>query len=84
MELNKEKWSQSLQLIKPKVERVLYKGNIDLLLDSAPKLAIVGSRRMTDYGARVIEKWMPTLVQRGVTIVSGFMYGVDQAHTSVP
>ena len=55
-----------------------YKGNIDLLLDDSPKLAIVGSRRMTDYGARVIEKWMPLLVERGVTIVSGFMYGVDQ------
>jgi len=68
-----------LKLIKPKLERVLYKGNIDLLLDQAPKLAIVGSRRMTDYGQRVIEKWMSLLVQKGITIVSGFMYGVDQA-----
>jgi DNA processing protein len=79
MELNKERWSDNLKLIKPKVERVLYKGNIDLLLESAPKLAVVGSRRMTDYGERVIEKWMPALVQKGITIVSGFMYGVDQA-----
>ncbi len=68
-----------MNMIKPRVERILYKGNIDLLLDKAAKLAIVGSRRMSDYGQRVIEKWMPTLVQRGVTIVSGFMYGVDQA-----
>jgi len=79
MVLLKEKWSESLKKIKPEVERILYKGNIDLLLNASPKLAIVGSRRMSDYGARVIEKWMPTLVQRGVTIVSGFMYGVDQA-----
>lgn len=79
MDLPKEKWCESLKLIKPKVERVLYKGNIDLLTNDAPKLAIVGSRRMSDYGKRVIEKWMPTLVQKGVTIVSGFMYGVDQA-----
>jgi DNA processing protein len=79
MNLPKEKWSESLRKIKPKVERVLYKGSIDLLLDDSPKLAIVGSRRMTDYGQRVIEKWMPSLVQKGVTIVSGFMYGVDQA-----
>jgi len=78
MELPKKKWSESLKRIKPKVERILYKGNIDLLLDKAPKLAIVGSRRMSDYGQRVIEKWMPTLVQKGVIIVSGFMYGVDQ------
>jgi len=79
MNLPKEKWSEKLKSIKPKVEIVLYKGNIDLLLDDSPKLAIVGSRRMSDYGKRVIEKWMPTLVQKGITIVSGFMYGVDQA-----
>lgn len=79
MELPKKKWSGRLRKIKPEVQSVFYKGNIDLLLDDAPKLAIVGSRRMTDYGRAVIEKWMPSLVQKGVTIVSGFMYGVDQA-----
>lgn len=79
MNLPKKRWSENLKRIKPSVERVLYKGNVDLLLDDAPKLAIVGSRRMTDYGKKIIEKWMPSLVQKGVTIVSGFMYGVDQA-----
>jgi DNA processing protein len=79
MELPKEKWSKGLKLIRPKVERVLYKGDIDLLLNDSPKLAIVGSRRMSDYGKKVIDKWMPLLVQKGITIVSGFMYGVDQA-----
>lgn len=39
---------------------------------------IVGSRRMTEYGRRVIEKLVPQLVLAGKTIVSGFMYGVDQ------
>jgi len=78
MELAKEKWSESLLKIKPPVEKVFYKGSIDLLLNDSLKLAIVGSRRVTDYGEKVIEKWMPSLVQRGVTIVSGFMYGVDQ------
>jgi DNA processing protein len=41
-------------------------------------VAIVGSRRMTDYGRRVIEKIIPPLVFEKKTIVSGFMYGVDQ------
>lgn len=40
--------------------------------------AVVGSRKMTDYGARVVEKIIPQLVSQGQTIVSGFMYGVDQ------
>lgn len=41
-------------------------------------VAVVGSRRMTEYGRRVVEKIIPGLVQDGFTIVSGFMYGVDQ------
>lgn len=79
MDLPKDKWSEELGNIKPEVLNLFYKGNIDLLLDGSPKLAIVGSRRMTEYGQRVIEKWMPVLVEKGVTIISGFMYGVDQA-----
>jgi len=41
--------------------------------------AVVGSRRMTQYGQRVVEKLVPVLVHEGWSIVSGFMYGVDQA-----
>ncbi len=40
--------------------------------------AVVGSRKITDYGRRVIEKIIPWLVSQRQTIVSGFMYGVDQ------
>jgi len=41
-------------------------------------MGVVGSRRMTSYGRRVVEKIVPSLVQQGWTIVSGMMYGVDQ------
>ncbi|HBQ50774.1 hypothetical protein A3B42_03395 [Candidatus Daviesbacteria bacterium RIFCSPLOWO2_01_FULL_38_10] len=41
-------------------------------------VAVVGSRKMTDYGARVIEKIIPQLIAQGQTVASGFMYGVDQ------
>ena len=41
-------------------------------------VGIVGSRKMTDYGKRVIERIIPQLVFEKKTIVSGFMYGVDQ------
>ena len=56
-----------------------YKGDLGLLDKGKVRLAIVGSRKMTDYGRRVIERFVPVLVQAGVVIVSGFMYGVDQA-----
>ncbi len=41
-------------------------------------VAIVGSRRMTSYGRQVIEQVIPPLVLAKKTIISGFMYGVDQ------
>ena len=42
-------------------------------------LAIVGSRSMTHYGQQTIDMIIPDLVSQGVTIISGFMYGVDTA-----
>ena len=40
--------------------------------------AVIGSRKMTLYGEKVVEKLVPSLIAQGYTIVSGFMYGVDQ------
>jgi len=42
-------------------------------------LAVVGSRRMTSYGKRATEQIVGEVAAAGVTIVSGFMYGVDAA-----
>ena len=41
-------------------------------------VAVVGSRKITDYGGRVVEKIIPSLISQNKTVVSGFMYGVDQ------
>lgn len=41
-------------------------------------VAVVGSRKITDYGCRVVEKVVTQLVLAKKTVVSGFMYGVDQ------
>ncbi|MFH1657336.1 MAG: DNA-processing protein DprA [bacterium] len=40
-------------------------------------LAVVGSRRMTTYGRQVVNRVVSEIAAAGVTIVSGFMYGVD-------
>lgn len=42
-----------------------------------PSLAIVGSRRVTQYGRRTIEHLAAPIAQAGITIVSGLAYGVD-------
>lgn len=40
-------------------------------------VAVVGSRRMTSYGKKATQKIVRELAGCGVTIVSGFMYGID-------
>jgi len=40
-------------------------------------LAIVGSRRHSTYGQKALESLIPELVANHVTIISGFMYGID-------
>src|SRR3989338_3241182 len=42
-------------------------------------LAVVGTRRMTTYGKRVTEQLVGGIAVAGITIVSGFMYGIDAA-----
>ena len=64
----------------PKVLR--YRGVFDegIFKDT---LAVVGSRRITGYGKLVTEKLVRELAEEGITIVSGFMYGIDAlAHSA--
>jgi len=62
----------------PKV--LFYRGKMDRNLFEK-SLAIVGSRKITQYGKIVIEKLIPPLIAEKLTIISGFMYGTDtQAH----
>lgn len=48
---------------------------VDLL--TKPRVAIVGSRKMSPYGKSVTQKLTEQLVNHGVIIVSGLAYGVD-------
>ena len=50
-------------------------GNIDAR--DKKRIAVIGSRKMTDYGKRVVNYIIEGLVSFNVTIVSGLMYGVD-------
>jgi len=57
-------------------KKIYYKGEWD---DEIFKncLAVVGSRRMTTYGRQITEKLVGQIAASGITIVSGFMYGID-------
>lgn len=54
-----------------------YKGNADLNAEKI--IAIVGTRRCTDYGKEVTKKITETLAAHDALIVSGLAYGVDIA-----
>src|SRR5574343_63014 len=59
-------------------KKLYYKGNFcDEIFDNC--LAVVGSRHLTSYGRKVAEQIVGQLASAGITIVSGFMYGGDQA-----
>jgi len=57
-------------------KQLYYKGNYnESIFENC--LAVVGSRKMTSYGRQITEKLVSEIASRGITIVSGFMYGVD-------
>lgn len=77
-----QKFPKRLAEIKGCPEGLYYRGkwNLDLFEKT---IAIVGSRKMTKYGRDVMERFMPGIVDRNTTVISGFMYGIDtEAHSS--
>lgn len=57
------------------------KGNVDLLKSDC--IAVVGSRKISDYGRVVTAQFTKELVGAGLTIVSGMALGVDSvAHNT--
>lgn len=47
------------------------------MLPTVPLVSIVGSRKMTSYGAHTLHTLVPPLVAAGCGIVSGLAFGVD-------
>ncbi|MBI2464978.1 DNA-protecting protein DprA [Candidatus Shapirobacteria bacterium] len=74
--LTKDDFPKGLRNISNPPARMFYRGSWDEKLYEKT-ITIVGSRRMTKYGADIIKKVIPILVANGITIISGFMYGVD-------
>ncbi|WP_252503618.1 DNA-processing protein DprA [Sporosarcina sp. Marseille-Q4943] len=62
---------------------VLYVKGDPTILDASMKVAIIGSRKATDYSKRALSFIVPPLVDRGAVIVSGLAKGADtMAHES--
>ena len=52
-----------------------YKGDLSVL--GQPCIGVVGTRNMSVYGKRVVERIVPSLVQAGIVTVSGLALGID-------
>lgn len=65
-----------LLAIRPRVHLIYYIGNIWLL--NKKMLGIVGPRKMSSYGKRVVEALFPSLSGYDVVTISGMAEGVDQ------
>lgn len=56
--------------------KLYFLGNKKLLKEKK-FIAVIGSREMSEYGKKMIEKFVPDLVRNGYVIVSGMALGVD-------
>jgi len=63
------------QLTSPPVV-IYYKGNFSLT-KSNHNLAVIGSRRVTNYSKLVMQKILPIVLSNSVNVVSGLAFGVD-------
>jgi len=54
-------------------------GNKSLLNDESLSIAIVGTRKATNYGLLVSHKFSKELASLGITIISGLAYGIDES-----
>jgi len=55
---------------------LFYKGNLDFL-NTSRTVAIVGTRKPTEYGKNMVAKIIDGLKALDVTIISGLAYGID-------
>lgn len=57
-------------------KKIYYKGNLKLLKEKK-KIAIVGTRNNSSYGALCCEKIVKDLIAEDIVIISGFARGID-------
>jgi DNA processing protein len=63
----------------PSPPKVLFVRGLDLpALTDKPRLAVVGSRRISPYGKQVTTQLVARLAEQGIIIISGLAYGVDK------
>jgi DNA processing protein len=78
VKISDSRYPELLRKIDAPPQKLYYKGTWDRDIFKSC-LAVVGSRRMTTYGRQITRKLVSEAVLAGLTVVSGFMYGIDAA-----
>lgn len=75
IDIDDREYPEQLRKIKNPPKQLYVKGNIELL--STKGIAIIGSRKCTEYGKKMARKFAKELSLEGFTIISGMAIGVD-------
>lgn len=75
LKLEQKDFPEKLKEIRNPPKQLYYVGNIKLLYQDS--FAIVGTRRITDYGIKNCKEFSKELVLRNIPIVSGMAIGTD-------
>lgn len=78
IKFNSSSYPIKLKKIKCAPKKLYYKGDIGIF-NNITFLAVVGSRKATNYGKQVLNYFLPEVAKQDVTIVSGLAYGIDVA-----
>jgi DNA processing protein len=70
-----EQYPKLLKQIPDSPYIIYMKGNLDCL--DLPLVAIVGSRKLTEYGNQVARGFAKELAKSGICVVSGLAFGID-------
>ncbi len=82
VDINSAEYPYLLRQIKDPPPKLYFKNEWDSDIFSET-LSVVGSRKMTRYGGIITDNIISTVAGAGITIISGFMYGIDaQAHNA--
>jgi DNA processing protein len=73
--LGDKSYPRDLAKISKPPKEIYYRGDVSIA--SLKTIAVVGTRQITNYGKQVVERFVSEFVAKGITVISGFMYGVD-------
>lgn len=75
IDINNPRYPKQLKQLNNPPKQLYLKGNIKLL--ETPGIAIIGSRKCTEYGEKMTDKFSSELSLYGLTIISGMAEGID-------